>query len=116
MNRFFLEYDLYHCILFRLSSFSDIESGIVEQEFGIGLQPLSDDVIAFHPITTDVFALTPSNQQMFDGLTYFATVKVMNRVGLNRVVSSESFVFDSTPPQAGFVHFGLANQVFIYLL
>ena len=99
-----------------MSSFSDIESGIVEQEFGIGLQPLSDDVIAFHRITTDVFALAPSNQQMFDGLTYYATVKVMNRVGLNRVVSSESFVFDSTPPQAGFVHFGLANEVFIYLL
>ena len=93
--------------------FSDIESGIVEQEFGIGSQPLSDDVTAFHPITADVFALAPSNQQMFDGLTYYATVKVMNRVGLNRVVSSESFVFDFTSPQAGFIHFGLANEVYI---
>ncbi|XP_061173567.1 uncharacterized protein LOC133182736 [Saccostrea echinata] len=88
--------------------FSDIErdlimkytSGIEKYTYSIGTYPGGEDVVSF----TDTGLLTSANVHNIsfrNHITYYATVRAIDRVGHITEVSSEGVMYDDTPPVHG---------------
>ena len=83
----------------------DHHSGIALYEYAIGSTPRGTDVISFTEVGFNTHVIA-SNLSLVSGLTYYATVRATDYVGLFTVAVSSGVTIDTTPPQIGTVTFG----------
>ena len=85
----------------------DLESGLRWAFVGFGTQPGIQDVASFRAVLSYQTSFTLKNVTLSQGFRYFATVKCINKVGLETAAFSDGLTFDSTPPTLDFVYDGL---------
>ena len=84
----------------------DADSGITQAFVGFGTQPGILDVAGYQVVLPYQTMYTLLNLTLFQGYRYFATVKCINRVGLQNSLSSDGVRIDATPPLLGYVNDG----------
>ena len=86
----------------------DHHSGIAHYEYAIGSTPNGTDVISFLDVGFNTHVIA-SKLSLVSGLTYYATVRAYDYVGLFTVAISSGITIDTTPPQIGTVTFGYGD-------
>lgn len=77
------------------SACEDLESGIARYEYAIGTFPGETDVVGWTSVgtTTEAYA---TGLTLWEGMTYYFTVKVVNGAGLSSIAYSDGITFDTT--------------------
>ena len=76
----------------------DPESGVMEYLIAVGSGSNEDDVREFSSVGLTKETVV-KNLTMSSGLTYFVTLKIVNKAGLTSKVSSNGITIDATPPE-----------------
>ena len=84
----------------------DTDSGLTKVFVGFGTQPGIQDVAGYQVVLPYQTSYTLRNLNLTQGFRYFATVKCVNRVGLQNSLSSDGITIDFTPPLLGYVNDG----------
>ncbi|XP_028399178.1 uncharacterized protein LOC114522645 isoform X2 [Dendronephthya gigantea] len=84
----------------------DTDSGLMYTFVGFGTQPGDVDVASYQRVLPYQSSYTLKNISLSHGYRYFATVKCINRVGLQNSLSSDGVTVDSTPPLLGYLNDG----------
>ncbi|XP_013386063.1 uncharacterized protein LOC106155675 [Lingula anatina] len=87
----------------------DDESGVSRTELAIGSGPHQQDIMAltsYHSTTAFLEDLP-----LLDGHTYYVQVQVTNGANVHKTCHAPPFLYDSTPPAAGFVRDGLREDI-----
>ncbi|XP_070571537.1 uncharacterized protein [Ptychodera flava] len=88
--------------------FSDEESGVSYYEWCIGSKPGYADVFPCTSTNQEQITLQADDGEpnMVDGHIYYAMVKAYNGAGLSTVGVSWALLYDTSPPEAGYVYDG----------
>ena len=84
----------------------DRESGLDKFMFGIGSVVGIDNIKGFFDIDKEETSITVTNTGEFDlthNSAYYATLSIINNVGLNSYIYSDAMRVDDTPPVSGWV-------------
>ena len=84
----------------------DADTGLSQAFLGFGTQPGVQDVAGYQIVLPYQTSYTLANLTLSQGFRYFATVKCINRVGLQNSMSSDGITIDTTPPLLGYVYDG----------
>lgn len=84
----------------------DMDSGLAQALVGFGTQPGIQDVAGYQAVLPYQISYSSNNLTLSQGYRYFATVKCINRVGLQSLMSSNGITIDSTPPLVGYIKDG----------
>ena len=88
------------------SGFSDNESGIKNYIFGIGSAKGVDDIVPFRNVGQSSLSFTAANENFVrtkPTTEYYATLVIVNNVGMEVSVYSDAMRVDETPPVTGWV-------------
>ncbi|XP_061172145.1 uncharacterized protein LOC133181615 [Saccostrea echinata] len=82
--------------------FSDIQSGIREYKFMVGLTPGGYEIFGIKSVgLASNFTWTFANLE--PGVKYYSSVEAINFVGLSTVLTSDGITIDLSPPETGIV-------------
>ena len=84
----------------------DTDSGLAQAFVGFGTQPGILDVAGYQVVLPYQTMYTLANLTLSQGYRYFATVKCINRVGLQNSLSSNGVIIDATPPFLDYINDG----------
>ena len=84
----------------------DADSGLAQAFVGFGTQPGILDVAGYQVVLPYQTMYTLANLTLSQGYRYFATVKCINRVGLQNSLSSNGVIIDATPPFLDYINDG----------
>ena len=86
-------------------SCEDLETSLQSVHIGFGLQPGDSGVMKFTDVPIQQTSFT-INRTLHLGYRYFATVKCVNKVGLQATSFSNGVVYDDSPPRPLYVRDG----------
>ena len=86
----------------------DHHSGIAYYEYAIGSTPNGTDVVSFLNVGFNTHVIA-SKLSLVSGLTYYATVRAYDYVGLSTVAISSGVTVDTSPPTKGIVTIGYSD-------
>ena len=84
----------------------DQDSGLRQVFVGIGTQPGIQDIVKYRSILPFQVTYHYAGLNLTTGHRYFSTVKCINNVGLQRSVSSDGIIMDSTSPVLKYISIG----------
>ncbi|XP_028399029.1 uncharacterized protein LOC114522522 [Dendronephthya gigantea] len=87
---------------------NDTDSGLLRTFVGFGSQPGVVDIVDYQRVLPYQTSYTVKKLSLSHGYRYFATVKCINRVGLQNSLSSDGITIDYTPPLLSYVHDGIS--------
>ena len=83
---------------------------------GVGTQPYIQDIAAYRAVLPYQTFYTFNGVNLTRGLGYFSTVKCINVVGLQNLMSSDGIIMDSTPPELRYLNIGdKRNQASLFI-
>ncbi|XP_069118473.1 uncharacterized protein [Argopecten irradians] len=93
--------------------FYDPESGIAKFKWGVGTKGGRDDIVQFRNLTHHEKHVCSTGLSLEHNMTYFSTVFAYNSALNQKVVNgfSNGVLIDITPPNDGWIHDGLFDDV-----